>query len=75
MAAGRTTARLQVGSAPWVTEERASALQIADTEVEEFTYSARNEMDWLNEHMAEIFSENQMQVCPLLLWTRLLTCV
>ncbi|KAH8173029.1 inner centromere protein, ARK binding region domain-containing protein [Sarocladium implicatum] len=51
--------RLQVGSAAWVAEERSSALQIIDTEVEEFTYSARNEVDWLNEHMAGIFDENE----------------
>jgi hypothetical protein len=60
MATGRLTTRLQVGSAAWVTEERSSAMQIADTEVEEFTFSARNELDWLNEHMSEIFNENQM---------------
>ncbi|KPM38742.1 hypothetical protein AK830_g7810 [Neonectria ditissima] len=54
--------RLQVGSAAWVTEERASALQIADSEVEEFTYSAGNEFDWLNEHMASIFNENETNI-------------
>lgn len=54
--------RLQVGSAAWVAEERESALNIAKSEIEEFAFSARNEMDWLNEHMAEIFSENQMCV-------------
>ena len=52
--------RQPVGSAAWVAEERSSALQIASSEVEEFSFSARNEIDWLNEHMAEIFSENQM---------------
>ena len=54
--------RLPVGSAAWIAEERSSALTIADSEIEEFSFSARNEMDWLNEHMAEIFSENQMCV-------------
>jgi hypothetical protein len=54
--------RLQVGSAPWVAEERSSALHIAQEEIEEFSFSARNEFDWLNEHMADIFSENQMSV-------------
>lgn len=53
-------ARLQVGSAPWVAEERSSAMQIAQSEVEEFSYSARNELDWLNEHMAGIFDENEV---------------
>ncbi|KXX77864.1 Inner centromere protein-related protein pic1 [Madurella mycetomatis] len=57
--------RLQVGSAAWIAEERDSALNIARSEIEEFSFSARNEMDWLNEHMAEIFSENQMNVAEL----------
>ncbi len=60
MAALRANSRFQVGSSTWIAEERNSALQIADAEVEEFTFSARNEFDWLNEHMAEIFKENQM---------------
>ncbi|KAK3307621.1 uncharacterized protein B0T15DRAFT_414955 [Chaetomium strumarium] len=57
--------RLQVGSAAWIAEERDSALNIARSEIEEFSFSARNEMDWLNEHMAEIFSDNQMNVAEL----------
>jgi len=57
--------RLQVGSASWVAEERASALQIAETEAEEFSFSVRNDVDWLNEHMAEIFSKNQVYVNKL----------
>ncbi|KAK4159791.1 hypothetical protein QBC43DRAFT_381677 [Cladorrhinum sp. PSN259] len=57
--------RLQVGSAAWVAEERSSALEIATSEIEEFSFSARNELDWLNEHMAEIFSENQTNVAEL----------
>jgi hypothetical protein len=31
-----------------------------DEEIEEFAFSAHNEVDWLNEHMAEIFSQNQL---------------
>ncbi|KAK4459232.1 hypothetical protein QBC42DRAFT_232103 [Cladorrhinum samala] len=57
--------RLQVGSAAWVAEERSSALDIAQSEIEEFSFSARNELDWLNEHMADIFSENQTNVAEL----------
>jgi hypothetical protein len=59
--------RLQVGSAAWIADERSSALGIVQSEIEEFSFAARNEVDWLNEHMAEIFSENQMCVfvpCP-----------
>lgn len=60
--AGSRATRLQVGSAPWAAEERSSACQIADDEIGEFSYSARNDFEWLNEHMADIFSENQMSV-------------
>jgi hypothetical protein len=51
---------LAVGSAAWIAEERSAATSMADAEIEEFSFAARNEMDWLNEHMVEIFSENQM---------------
>ncbi|KAI0204966.1 hypothetical protein F4808DRAFT_316588 [Astrocystis sublimbata] len=61
--AGRT--RMQVGSGPWIAEERTSASQIAQTEVEEFTFSVQNDFDWLNEHMAEVFSENQINVAEI----------
>jgi hypothetical protein len=54
--------RLQVGSAAWVGEERASALQIVKSEVEEFSYSAHNEIEWLNEHMAAILNEGEVFV-------------
>lgn len=57
--------RLQVGSAAWVGEERASALEIVQSEVEEFSFSAHNEVEWLNEHMAAIFNENEVFVSPI----------
>lgn len=56
----RANARLQVGAASWIAEERSSATQIAETEAEDFTFLARNDVEWLNEHMAEIFSKNQV---------------
>ncbi|KAI1409431.1 hypothetical protein F5Y13DRAFT_203619 [Hypoxylon sp. FL1857] len=62
---GPRGARLPVGSAPWISEERSSAMQIAQSEVEEFSFSARNDFDWLNEHMAEVFSENQINVAEI----------
>jgi hypothetical protein len=63
--------RLQVGSAAWIAEERNAALHITHSEVEEFSYSARNELDWLNEHMAGIFDENETYVLRIdvLSWT------
>ncbi|KUI68731.1 Inner centromere protein-related protein pic1 [Cytospora mali] len=57
--------RQPVGSAAWCAEERSTALQVSRSEIEEFSYSARNEMEWLNEHMADIFSENQINVADV----------
>ena len=65
MTTSRNTARLQVGSAAWVADERDSASKLIEAEVEEFTFSARNELEWLNEHMREIFDENQLYVVVL----------
>ena len=59
MAAMRGGPRVAVGSAAWIADERSTTLQMTKSEVEEFSFSARNELEWLNEHMAEIFSENQ----------------
>lgn len=39
-------------------------MQLVDQEMEEVEYPVRHEMDWLNEHMAEIFSTNQLSVAP-----------
>ncbi|KAI0022709.1 hypothetical protein F4780DRAFT_732676 [Xylariomycetidae sp. FL0641] len=63
--AGSRATRLQVGSLPWIIDERSAASQIATSEVEEFSFSARNDFDWLNEHMADIFSENQINVAEI----------
>ncbi|KAI1006890.1 hypothetical protein K3495_g1317 [Podosphaera aphanis] len=58
--------RPKVGSVSWITEERHSAQQIVLSETEEFLYSARNEIDWLNEHMAEIFNGKQVNLAEIL---------
>lgn len=57
MAAARAKAAA-IGSSQWVQKERDQAAEFVEQEVEEFGYSVRNEMEWLNEHMAEIFSTN-----------------
>jgi len=59
MAAARAKAA-NVGSAQWVQKEREQAGDFVEQELEEFGYSVRNEMEWLNEHMAEIFSTEAM---------------
>lgn len=64
MATARST-RLQVGSAAWIAEERGATLQMVRSEIEDFSSQALMEVDWLNEHMADIFNENQMWVDSL----------
>jgi len=64
MAPARAAMHPPVGSADWIQNERDQAATFIDQEVEEFSYSARNELEWLNEHMAEIFSRDQRYVDP-----------
>ena len=47
-----------VGSAGWIQNEREQAAQFIEQEAEEFGYSVRNDLEWLNEHMADVFSQN-----------------
>lgn len=65
MATVRSRAQLPVGSAPWIHDENDQVNQICGQEIEDFTFSARNEVEWLNEHMAEIFSKNQVNVTEI----------
>ena len=51
---------MPVGSLEWLAEERHTASAFVEQEVEEFTFSAQNEVEWLNEHMAEIFSKTDL---------------
>ena len=60
MAAVRSKAQVPVGSTRWVLDERQQVAQFIHQEAEDFVFSARNELDWLNEHMAEIFSSSQL---------------
>ncbi|KAL9105437.1 MAG: hypothetical protein Q9227_009398 [Pyrenula ochraceoflavens] len=53
---------MAVGSAPWIAAEKENVLQLLNQEKEEIIYPAQHEMEWLNEHMAEIFSKNQFNV-------------
>ncbi|KAI9830812.1 MAG: hypothetical protein M1819_005337 [Sarea resinae] len=62
MANVRSRVQLPVGSAQWVANERVQALQFVDQDVEDFAFSARNELDWLNEHMTDIFTKNAINV-------------
>jgi hypothetical protein len=50
MAAARS--RVPVGSAPWVLAEEKETAVMISKEVEEFSFSVQNDLEWLNEHMA-----------------------
>lgn len=54
-----------VGSKAWIRDENAQIGQFCAQETEDFTYSARNEVEWLNEHMADIFSKSQLNVTEI----------
>ena len=58
--AARTRKQLPVGSLQWIQDENQQISQFEIQEAEDFAFSARNEVEWLNEHMADIFSKNQM---------------
>ena len=47
-----------IGSAQWVLEERQQSQDLVAQELEDFQFSVRNELEWLNEHMAEIFARS-----------------
>jgi hypothetical protein len=54
--------KLPVASAEWIQTERSLAGQYLGEAADDFGYSVRNELEWLNEHMREIFSKDQMYV-------------
>ncbi|KAF2649835.1 hypothetical protein K491DRAFT_167860 [Lophiostoma macrostomum CBS 122681] len=47
-----------IGTAQWAIEERSQANEAILQEIEDFGFSVRNELDWLNEHMHDIFAQN-----------------
>ncbi|KAI4196815.1 MAG: hypothetical protein LQ350_006328 [Teloschistes chrysophthalmus] len=51
-----------IGSVPWLDQENQQIAQFSAQEAEDFAFSVRNELDFLNEHMAEIFSKNQVNI-------------
>ncbi|KAI9374696.1 hypothetical protein BJX61DRAFT_532153 [Aspergillus egyptiacus] len=59
MAAAGARAQKPVGSAAWISTEKENSMQLVNQEMEEIEFPVRYEMEWLNEHMAEVFSNNQ----------------
>ncbi|KAK2749404.1 hypothetical protein FQN57_006336 [Myotisia sp. PD_48] len=54
-----------VGSTEWVVAEQENVVQLVQQEMEEVEFPVRHEMEWLNEHMAEIFSSDKFNVTEL----------
>jgi hypothetical protein len=52
----------QTGSAHWIKDEKVLADQYIAQEVEDFTFSVSNEVEWLNAHMADVFNQGQLYV-------------
>ncbi|PGH23616.1 hypothetical protein AJ80_02397 [Polytolypa hystricis UAMH7299] len=65
MAALGLKAQKTVGSSSWIAAEKENVAHLVDQEMEEAEYPALHELDWLNEHMAEIFSGNQLNVAEI----------
>lgn len=55
-----TRQKLPAGSAPWIVQERQFAMDMIEDQSETFSYAVRNEMEWLHEHMAEIFAPGNL---------------
>lgn len=51
---------MAVGSSDWITQEREQISQFQEQELEDFVFSVRNETEWLNEHMADVFNNTQL---------------
>ncbi|KAK3670276.1 hypothetical protein LTR78_009830 [Recurvomyces mirabilis] len=54
-----------VGSANWIQSERDQARVFVDQEAEEFSFSVRNDLEWLNEHMAEVLSDGNVNLADI----------
>ena len=51
-----------VGSAAWIAAEKENVLEIFSAEKEELIFPAQHEMEWLNEHMNDIFSSSDVNI-------------
>ncbi|KAK5175857.1 uncharacterized protein LTR77_000997 [Saxophila tyrrhenica] len=56
-ARGKTQA---YGSAGWIQSERQQIEQFVGQENEDFSYSVRNELEWLQAHVGEVFATNNV---------------
>lgn len=49
-----------IGSSTWISAEKENVLDLLRQEKEEIVFPAQHELEWLNEHMAEIFSRSHV---------------
>ena len=59
MAASRAKSQ-PIGSTEWIRNEHDQAADLVQQDVDDFEFMVRNELDWLNAHMSQIFSEDQV---------------
>lgn len=55
---------LAIGSSGWILEERHQSNNLVAQELEDFGFSVRNELEWLNEHMSDVFANDGQYVAP-----------
>ena len=51
-----------VGSAAWVAAEKENVLDLLREEKEELIFPAQHELEWLNEHMNDIFTTSHVNI-------------
>jgi hypothetical protein len=51
-----------IGSAQWILQERHQSNDLVTQELEDFGFSVRNELEWLNEHMTDVFANDGQYV-------------
>lgn len=51
-----------IGSAGWVLDERHQSNDLVSQELEDFGFSVRNELEWLNEHMIDVLAHDGQYV-------------
>ncbi|OAL34987.1 hypothetical protein AYO20_05702 [Fonsecaea nubica] len=54
-----------VGSVSWIAAEKENALNLLQNEKEEVIFPAQHQLEWLNEHMAEIFNKSHLDVANI----------
>ncbi|KAL8910183.1 MAG: hypothetical protein Q9171_004520 [Xanthocarpia ochracea] len=62
MASKLKTMAPMIGSMPWLDQENQQISQFSAQEADDFAFSVRNELDFLNEHMADIFNKNHVNI-------------